>query len=217
MGLTPGYGEKLITAPTWEPVSVAEMQAHARTLGLDDAQAGRLTLAITEAREYVEVLTRRQIPQAQYALTVDQFPGRQIDDFRPPGWRYGIVRMPRPPLISIDLVQYYGPEQGEMPLTYTTLATSEYQVDANSEPGRLAPAPFLVWPQTSPLAMAAVKVTFTCGWATANAVPARLKQAIKLVASHIYEHREEALEVALARIPLGVKAFASSAAPWEYS
>lgn len=217
MPLTPGYGERRVVEPTWEPVTAAEMTGHARTLGIDDVQAGRLTLAITEAREFVETLTRRAIPQAQWLLTLDAFPGRSIDDFRPPGWRYGIVRMPRPPLISVDLVQYYGTEQGEMPLSYTTLATTEYQVDANTEPGRLAPAPFRVWPQTSPLAMAAVKITYTAGWATAAAVPARLKQAIKLVAAHIYEHREEAVEVALSRLPLGVRAFASSAAPWEYA
>lgn len=210
------YGEKMVTGPTWEPVTVDELRDQLRIIG-HDADNQVLLMYLIAAREYVEVLTKRQIPQAQFEYTLDQFPGRYLDDARPPTWRYGIIRLPRPPLISVDTVEYYDTSISVPPFVYTTLATTEYQVDTNTEPGRLAPAPFKVWPATSPLAMAAVKVTYTCGYTGPEKVPARLKQAIRLIAAHLYEHREPIVTGAtVANVPYSLKAFASSAAPWEY-
>jgi uncharacterized phiE125 gp8 family phage protein len=216
MGMSPGYGDKILTPPSWEPVSLAEAKSQCRVVdtSVDDND---ISFYITAAREFVETVTRRAIPQQQWELTMDEFPGRQVDDYRPPTWRYGIIRVPRPPLISVDLVQYVDPGQSTQPFTYTTLSSiTDYQVDANTEPGRIAPAPFTVWPPTNPLAMQAVKVHFTAGWASANLVPARLKQGIRLLVGHLYENREAAIEVALKMIPAGLMAFITSAAHWEY-
>jgi uncharacterized phiE125 gp8 family phage protein len=209
------HGEIISSPPAWEPVTLAEMKSHLRIIG-QDGDNDYINYCITAAREYVEAVTKRAIPQQTIVATWDAFPGRQIDDYRPPGWRYGIIRLPRPPLQSVVAVEYYAANQGNMPLVYTTLSATEYQVDATSEPGRLAPAPNKVWPPTTPLALAAVRVTFICGWPSASEVPSRIKQAIKLIAGHIYDHREDSVEVALTRIPTGMRAFAAAAAPWSY-
>ncbi len=215
--MTPGYGEKLLTAPTWEPIDLTAARSQCRVYGqtIDDTD---LLFWITTAREYVETLTRRAIPQQQWELTTDAFPGRQVDDNRPPTWRYGIFRMPRPPLLSIDSVSYVSTDQQFQPFVYTTLsAVTDYQVDLNTEPGRLAPACYAVWPAANPLAFQAVKIHYTAGWSSASLVPARLKQAIRLVVGHLYVNREVSIEIALKCIPDGLRSFASSAAPWEYS
>ena len=65
--------------------------------------------------------------------------------------------------------------------------------------------------------MQAVRITFTAGWSSAGLVPARLKRAVKLLAGHLYEHREATLEARLERIPAGLRSFITAAAPWEYA
>jgi uncharacterized phiE125 gp8 family phage protein len=216
MGMSPGMGLKLVTAPTWEPVLVSDLANHSRIQGNNDTTNGVVQAMILTAREYVETATRRKIAQQQWLLTVDEFPGRQVDDYRPPTWRYGIFRMPFPPLISVDQIQYVDPTQQTQPFTLTTLDPSKYMVDTNTEPGRVAPAPYNVWPATNPLAFQAVQVTFTCGYANVGLVPPGIIHAIKLLAAHFYEHREATREQAISAIPLGLAALISSQSCHEY-
>lgn len=216
MALSPGYGLKLLVAPTWQPVAVADMEAHSRILATD-VNAGTIQAFIDTAQDYIETATRRKIAQQQWLYTVDEFPGRQVDDYRPPTWRYGIFRLPFPPLISVDQVAYIDPTvSGAQPFPITVLDPSMWMYDANTEPGRLAPSPFNVWPSTNPLAFQAVQITFTCGYAALVNVPPGLVQAIKLLAAHLYEHREESTQDVLARIPLGLKALISANKAHEY-
>jgi len=193
------------------------MTSHCRIL-TTDADVATMTGFILAAREYVETACRRVIAQQQWLMTVNQFPGRQVDDARPPTWRYGIFRLPFPPLISVDVVQYVDPSISMIaqPFPLTTLDPSFYQYDAYSEPGLLAPSPYNVWPATSPLAFQAVQVTFTAGWTAVNLVPQRIKQAIMMLAAHLWEHRETTTEVALAKIPWGIQQWISSCSPKEY-
>jgi uncharacterized phiE125 gp8 family phage protein len=216
MALSPGYGETLLTAPTWEPLTVSQVVSQSRLLA-QEADAELIGAFITAAREWLEERTQRAIPQQQWEYSFDQFPGRQVDDYRPPTWRYGIFRLSRPPLISVDYVKYIADTANDPPFVYTTLATTEYQVDATTEPGRLAPAPYKVWPTTNALAMGAIKVGVTCGWPTADKVPARIKQALRLLVAHLHENREGTIEEALQALPYGIEAFASSCATWEYT
>jgi len=192
------------------------MANHSR-IANSDIDNGVVQGFILAAREYVETATKRKIAQQQWLLTVDEFPGRQVDDYRPPTWRYGIFRLPFPPLISVDQVQYIDPGvTGGQPFALTTLSPTMWMFDNKTEPGRLAPAPFQVWPATNPLAFQAVQITFTCGFMSADFVPASLKLAIKLLAAHFYENREETREQAISRIPLGLRALISANSAHEY-
>lgn len=220
MGMSPGYGLKLLTPPSFEPVTAADMGDHSRVIGNDDLTNGVMDGFILAARDHVETMTKRKIAEQQWLLTVDAFPGRQVDDYRPPTWRYGIFRMPFAPLVSVDSVKFVAPDVlGAQPFPLTTLDPSLYMVDTNTEPGRLAPAPYQVWPVTNPLAMQAVQVTFTCGYPDLDTLKIRkpgLILATKLLAAHFYEHREETTELALKRIPLGLKALISANSAHEY-
>jgi uncharacterized phiE125 gp8 family phage protein len=73
--------------------------------------------------------------------------------------------------------------------TSTTLATTEYQVDATTEPGRVAPAYGKIWPVTR-AQMSAVTVVFVAGYGAASAVPDLIKTAMRLLVGCWYEQRE---------------------------
>ena len=71
-----------------------------------------------------------------------------------------------------------------------TLASTEYLVDAVSEPARLTPAYSKTWPATRNQANA-VTVTFVCGYASPEAVPIGIRRWMKLRVGTLYENREE--------------------------
>lgn len=206
-----GIGLRLISAPTWEPVVPGDFVNHSR-IANSDIDNGVVQSFILAARDYIETATKRKIAQQQWLLCLDYWPGIFIDDWRPTAWRYGIVRLPFPPLISVDIVQYVQPSvsQQAQPFPLTTLDPSMYMVKTSAEPGLLAPSLYNIWPITHPMAFEAVQITFTCGYATKDAVPPGVVQAIKLLTAHFYENREETTEKALKRIPLGIKALISA-------
>ncbi len=211
-----GIGLRLVTAPTWEPVVPNDFVNHSR-IANSDIDNGVVQGFIIAARDYIETATKRKIAQQQWMLCLDFWPGIFLDDWRPTAWRYGIVRMPFPPLISVDLIQYVSPDitQGQ-PFPYTTLAQDQYMVKTSTEPGLLAPNLYTIWPITHPMAFEAVQITFTCGYPSVSGVPPGLIQAIKLLTAHFYENREETTEKALKRIPLGIKSLISANEAHEY-
>lgn len=214
MATSPGFGLKLLVAPVWQPILAADMQGVARVYGNDDITNGVMQAFVDAAQAYVENQTRLKFGSQQWLLTCDEFPGRQVDDYRPPTWRYGIFRLPFSPLISVDMVQYVDPGvTGGQPFPLTTLDASKYQYDANTQPGRLAPSPYNVWPVTNPLAMQAVQITFTCGVVTATE---DMKQAIRMVAAHFYDNRSATRKEQIRTIPLGVRAMVHNCAVEEY-
>lgn len=199
---TMNFGLELVTPQVGEVLTVADLQSQLRIEG-HDADNALIGAYIVAAREYFEARTGLQLLTATWLFSSDRFPGRYAEDnIRPPTWRYGVIRLPKPPLQSVTLLQYVDTD-----LVLQTLAASEYQVSTRRKPGRVAPAPFKVWPVTDPLSFDAVRVTMVCGFGTAAAVPERCKQAIKLLVGHLYENREDTVDGALGKIPLGLESF----------
>lgn len=191
-----------IAAPTDEPVSLADMKAHltidAAFTADDDLIAGMIAAARQDAEDY---LGQCLMPQ-QWLYALDQFPAYPWDStiamrssWEPYRNRNNpqTVIIPRPPLVSIDSVQYADPATGQM----TLLDPSQYQVDSVSSPGRLLPAWNGCWPATAP-AVNAVQILFTAGM---QSVPANSKLAIKLRAAAYYANREEFLAGTLPAAP----------------
>lgn len=157
--------DRLITAPSTEPVTVAEIKAHLRvTNSADDTYLGTLLAA---AREYVEQQTGRALAEQTREYTADAFPGN------------GVLRLGFAPVVSISSVKYLDEAGSEQ-----TLDSSVYTVDTQSEPGALALKVDQDWPDTASLP-AAVRVRYVCG-ATARPL---LKQAVLFIAAHWYEQR----------------------------
>lgn len=165
MGLT------LLTAPTVEPISVAEAKVHLRES--ETSQDTLIQSLIITARDYVERVTRRALAKQSWRLSIDQFPCN------------GRIRLPMPPLIAVSSVKYTDEAGAEQ-----TLAASQYVVDKASLPGKIDRAYNVSWPSTR-CEPNAVRIEFECGYGDAPAsIPEGLKAAMKLLIGHWYENRE---------------------------
>lgn len=162
----------LITAPTAEPVTLAEAKAHLR---VDNSDSDTLiTALIVAARERAETETRRALITQTWDLYRDAFPSWEL-----------IV--PKPLLQTVTSITYTDSNG-----VTQTLATDQYLVDSNSEPGRITPAYGLVWPSTR-WQTNAVKVRFVAGYADAAAVPQSIKSWMLLAIGSMFENRESEL------------------------
>jgi hypothetical protein len=125
-------------------------------------------------------------------------------------FRSGQIIIPKPPLQDVQFIKYLD-AQGDV----QTLDPSQYVVDGpyvttggsglgnnigGSEPGRIVPAPNLMWPLTQISMRApvinAVQVRFDCGYGTdptALDFPLELIPAMKLMIGHWYGNREEVI------------------------
>ncbi len=176
---------KLITAPTVEPVTVAEVKTHSRITGTDDD--AYLTLLIKAARNHVENITNRALITQTWDWTLD---GGLRD-----------VCIPKAPLQSITSVKYTDDNGTEQ-----TLATSYYKVDDVSEPGRVVLAYSQSWP-TARQEINNVTMRFIAGYGDASTdVPDDINFAILWIVDHWYEHRTAVTELGLNKTPLSIDA-----------
>lgn len=163
----------LVTAPTTYPLTVAEARGHVRQDLMDDD--AWLQDAIAAATEMVEGDTNRQLITAVSRLSLDGVPAQ--------GW----IDIPRPPLVSVSSLTYVDTNS----VTQTWAATN-YRVSAPAGPrcarGRITLASGISWPTLATVSDA-LQVNFTHGYGAASAVPAMLKQALKLLIAHWYDNR----------------------------
>jgi uncharacterized phiE125 gp8 family phage protein len=155
------------TAPTVEPVSLAEAQAHCRSID-DTAENATLTALIIAAREYCEQYTRRALAPQTIELYLDYF---STD-----------IYLPLPPVTAVTSIiytDYLG--------VATTVSASDYIVDLINN--RIIPAYDKTWPAFTPYATNPIKITYVAGY-TAATVPKAVKQAILLLVGHWYINRE---------------------------
>jgi uncharacterized phiE125 gp8 family phage protein len=181
---------KITTQPSIEPVTTAEAKLHCRIdQSTEDTIVDRL---IETARQQCEDIARRAFITRTYTAYLDCWP--YMTRFE----------LPYPPLLGITSVKYYD-DAGSPSVTYSS---SNYQVDAHSEPGRFALKNTASWPSVSLRDLNGVEIIYTAGYgALATDVPDRYKAAILLTVAHLYEHREAVVVeqgVSLAQLPQGV-------------
>jgi len=173
----------LITAPTAEPVTLAEAKLHLRVDdNADDVLIGAL---ITAARQHAEHDTRRALVTQTWKLVLDAFPE-------------SVITLDRAPVSAVVSVVYTDPDGVSQ-----TLAPGGYQLDDITEPCRLVPAYGSSWPATR-AQLNAVAVTYTCGYGAPEAVPESIKRWMLLRIGALYENREEVLTgraITLAPLP----------------
>lgn len=166
---------KLITAPSEEPISLGEAKAQLRVDWTnEDTQISSYILA---AREYCEGFQNRQYITATWDLWLDDWPSKDRFD------------IPLPPLQSVASIKYYGTDNTEY-----TLAATEYFVDDKSEPARIVLAYGKSWPSTTLRPVNGVVVRFTAGYGLAASVPQKVKQAMLLLITLMYEKRLPVVE-----------------------
>lgn len=171
---------RLKTAPSSEPVTLAEAKAFARwTKSTEDAI---FTALITAARQACENELQRALLPQSWEKTLDEFPDQ--------------IELPYPPVASVTSLKYTDSNGDQQ-----TLNPNSYTLDNASEPGWIVPAYGLTWPATQ-ASVNAVVVEYVAGYATAGAVPEAIKTWIKLMVNHYFENREASIPgVSLQPIP----------------
>ncbi len=182
---------RTVTAPVYEPVSLVDFQAWAH-IDDDDAQGTFSALLVQAMREYAENLTGRAFIPRTLQLIL-------------PDWQSGCLELPQPPLLEVTSIVYKDVDGVEQ-----TLATDQYVVHSDREPGLVVPAWAVTWPSLRGV-MDAVKVNYRAGYAAVGSpdneaayqagLPAKLKLWIHARAATLNENREQIVAANQTRIP----------------
>jgi uncharacterized phiE125 gp8 family phage protein len=195
-------GWKIVDPPIAEPLTIEECRAHLRVTPFATDSDGNethpddsLIMAMqTAAREFCEDFTGLSLAVKTYEYRIDAFPEHKE------------IRLPWAPLVEVLSLVYVGPDE-----TLITMAPSAYLADEYQQPGWLLPVSTSDWPKTADV-VNAVRVQYRAGYAVpgdqsdAEVLPGVIRAAMLLVLGHLYEHRTENTEKALAALPLGVEA-----------
>lgn len=139
---------KLVTPPAREPVSLALAKSHLR--GIDHADDDNIIQGlIISARRNAEGFQNRAYLEQTWDMWLDAWLGKDCIDIK------------LPPLQSITSIKYYDTSDVEY-----TLATTEYDVDTYSEPGRVVLKSGKTWPSTTLRPSNGIVIRFVAGYAT---------------------------------------------------
>jgi len=190
---------RLITAPSVEPVTLAEAKLHCRVDTTDEDAS--FTRWIQGAREQAEHLLERSLLPQTWEKTQDAFTYCNPDgiaQYLPnPGasvpFQATRIDLPRPPVIAVTWVKYLDSATGAQ----QTMNSADYVVDIDNEPGGITLAPGKSWPGTWPVPNA-VRIRYTAGYADAASVPANIKNFILLLVGTLFRFRELDIDAAQA-------------------
>lgn len=160
----------LLTGPAAEPLVLQDFKDFLRIT--HDAEDAILALLITTARQMVESLTRRLLLTQDWRLVLDAWPPS------------GLILPPLAPVSGLIAARLRHRTGGE-----TVLPLSRFTLRGDRTPPVIAfereamPAP------DQPVG--GIELDLRLGYgASAAQVPADLVQAVRLLAAHLYEHRD---------------------------
>ena len=180
----------LVSESTTEPVTVAELKTYLRMESTDStAEDVFLGNLITVARKQAENKTRRALVSKTWQLRFDDF---QNDT--------AIIELPKPPLSTVSTNVAITYIEDTTAGNSTTIGSTVYTIDSNSEPGRIYPAYDNEWPDTVRDQKHAVTIQYVSGYSTTN-IPQPIVQWIRMRALDMYENRESITEARLEELP----------------
>ncbi len=151
----------LLEGPAVEPVTLAEAKAHLRLDG--DAEDDIVAALIAAARSAVETETRRVLIAQNWRAVLDEVLAEPMV-------------LPIAPVLSVEAVRTRDRDG-----VATLLPLASYAFDAGDGCLRVT---------SMPPGAARLEVDFTAGYGPAGAaVPAPLRQAIRMLLTHWFEHR----------------------------
>jgi len=162
---------ELVTPPTSEPVTTAEVKDHLRVDTADDDTD--IDRKIVAARLWAEEFTGRSFMATTWRLYLSDWPTA--------------IQLPRPPLTTLTSVSYIDTAGA------TQTLTTEHLTNTASEPAVITEAFGESWPSLRNNQYNSVIVEYVAGYASAANVPGPIKQAIKARAASLYEFREDVL------------------------
>lgn len=162
----------LDTEPTKEPISRALFKEHSRIS--TDADDDYIDNLIKTVRRQVEQITNRALITQTWIYYMDAWPTGNY------------FKLPYPPLQSVTSVKYL-----ESDATVSTMASGEYIVDIDSEPGRVVLDYSESWPSEILLPSNPIYTEFVCGYGDDRLdVPDDIRWAMLMLCAHYYEMRE---------------------------
>lgn len=156
----------LYTAPTLTPIDVDEAKQQARIT--DDASNALLESYIRVATGAAEDYLGRGLLTQTWRMVLDDF----VD----------IIPLPMAaPLQSVTSVTYYDADGVSQ-----TLATSVYDTDTISRPGRVVLKPSQSWPTLqSERRNGRVTITYVVGWTDKDSIPEQIRQGIRMYVAYL--------------------------------
>lgn len=182
---------KVTTAPTAEPLTLAEAKAHLRVDFTDDDTL--IEALIGAARAAAEQYTNRALMPQTITQVLHCFP------YPTPRNPYAAIRLFCSPLISLTSLSYYDNQDSEQSLAVDPngIVPAKVITVSTAEPATVSP--WLTnmpggWPDTNYDRPDAVTLVYQAGYANAAAVPKPIKQAMLLMIGAWYERREDSAQ-----------------------
>lgn len=187
MSPSPHYLLRRTLAPGASPVSVAEVKTDLRIEHADeDTKIQGLIDAATAMAGAPNGITGKSLTTETWALSVRGFGS------------CGRIHLPVTPVQSVVSISYYDADnalQTLLPADFYLYGTEDW-----SYIEKIAGALPSVFARLD-----AVTVTFVAGFGGPDDVPANIRQAIRLMASHWYEHPTAAADKQVFEIPMGAE------------
>lgn len=166
---------KIITPNTTQVLQLADVKKHLQIDASFTDDDAMLTAIMTAVRKHTEEYLGRFL----LTTTIEQYYSK---------WHAGGLVLFFTPVTSVASVKYFDTEGAEQ-----TLSTDVYETDASQEPSLLLNK----WNQEFPALRGHhndVTVRYVCGYASAADVPESIKQAMLLMVTSYYEHRDDAVK-----------------------
>jgi uncharacterized phiE125 gp8 family phage protein len=194
---------KIIAPPVVEPLTIEECRTHleAQPYGdttVDDADDAMIAGLLSAAREHCANFLGLSLVPTTLEIALDRWPTLRVD-----GVTY--IELPMGPVREVLAFTAGEPDSSN---TDTEIDPASYTLDTYSDPARIVPVSG--WVGGSGSATNYIKVTYSAGYGVdsdgGEPLPKAIRAAILLVLGHLYRHREEATDKALASLPLGAEA-----------
>lgn len=164
----------LVTAPTVEPLTLAEAKSHLRVDISDDDTL--IKSKLKGVRQDLEEKYGVAFISQTWDLYMDSFPGDKLEIAK---W----------PLQSVTHIKYTDEDGDE-----STFSSDDYLVDIISKPGKVVLKRTASWPSDTLQEVNGVVVRFVAGYGNAGSdVPWPIKQALLLLLGDAYENREDTI------------------------
>ena len=158
-----------VSGPAVEPITLAEMKAYLRVDEDEAAQDDLISGLMKAARLTVEAASRRILIEQGWRVVLDRWP------------RDGVILLPLSPLIAVDAIRIT-----DAAGSVRDLPGDAFEADIFSEPPRITVSGV---PEPGRLRNG-ISVELRAGFGTtAEAVPATLKLAIRILVAHWFENR----------------------------
>jgi len=184
---------KITTAPAAYPVTLAEARAWCRITEGDTSYDNELTILIAEATKNAEHYTGRAFVERESELALPQFER--------------VICLPFPPLLEVVSVVYKDISNVEQ-----TVASSVYELDTISEPGRIKPYWNQFWPVVQSLGYSfnPVVITYRNGYRPAGSptdltdnsyLPPELRLYLQQRIVTLFDNREAFMDGRMKEMP----------------